>query len=135
LDFEDRPYVHSLNPLETSTLLPLEAIPVQPLWESDETDDSSTWPVWTAPENRMLFQGSIKQAASTPAVVPFMADARILVDSGCDGMVMSEQFALANGIPTHMVQSRVISMADDSKVDFSRQCTVRNRVLGLLPCM
>jgi hypothetical protein len=93
----------------------------------DDVEDSSTWPVWSAPGNRMLFEGTVKQSSNDPTVVPFLV-ARILVDTGCDGMVMSESFARANGIPVYPVKSKIVSMADDSRVDFSNQCTVRIRV-------
>ena len=92
-------------------------------------DDHLHWPVWSLPGNRMLFPGTVTQHSSSPRhAAPFSVTARVLVDSACDGMVMSLAFAQSNYLPLDTVASRPVQMADHSTVYFQQQCTVSVRV-------
>ena len=106
-----------------------ELAPVHSVQELKSDEMEEEWPVWTAPGNRMLFQAHVFQAAKpSSTTVPFSISANCLVDSGCDGMVLSERFAKENNIPILRSAPKNVSMADNSIVSFGMECRVRVRI-------
>jgi hypothetical protein len=96
----DHEPIHSLDPTPP---LPLEPTPL---------------PKWAPPGNRFLFNAQILQPAT-------LINCSLLLDSGCDGMVMGSHFAELYGLPVTPCTARTVHVANGSSVHIASECTAR----------
>ena len=80
--------------------------------------DSTPLPKWAPPGNRFIFNA---QVLLTPSPI----NCSLLLDSGCDGMVMGAHFAELYGLPVNPCTARTVAVANGSSVHIDSECTAR----------
>ena len=76
--------------------------------------DATPIATWSAPEDRRLFFG----------IVNNHIEAKVLDDTGCDGMVIGKRFAERSQIPIHICPARLIEVADGRSQEINQEVQI-----------